>query len=637
MMGILDRFILIIRSYDHTIIRSYDHPTSASRTQAVDILEDMARIVGMLVVVSCLSLIMHASTAAGALYAGDQPFSERDRTPQEYIDSVGGTPPGAFKCRQMAAGASFTFPHEWVHFPARANCNLILMGKSVTERQWSDIVQQAYRLQNELEHSNNFTHDGRAHKVNHKMLSLGFIWQKYLAPRARHLQTQVPEEWAKVKAGLKDAGCPLFADRDLPDALHAAWWADVGFTANKMWRKSTSIGLPPNSDVVGDLHMGTLFEVGEGVISWDSYRWYKGTTYCTPLVRRSADGDSLSGVTSREVRAAVTALWAAWCGASAASAGACKGDFQGTDDPQDWARAHPGLTYNAIGAAVSLGDKTSKEKKAMKSRRKASAFFAFGKFLLKSDKHGGPFFRPKVQRCSWNLQHRNKHISAENLELPEVIPRDVCYREEDGGESAERLRAYAPFAERKNLDEREQGRFTTQSGPVANPHLHGFPAWFLENSFDSNTHYGIVSNPRRNLEDAGESKIVNTETELVSIAGMPPFGWDRSTCMMCWTAPVYIANLVRLCGENYTVGFFGIDKDFRSWPSLDKPVVYGCSDGHTGFSGLTKHSPQSENERQHSEHHIFLHARLFEGVPQESEAKPAWDPDGKIQGCKSEQ
>ena len=592
-------------------------------------------------------------------YDGDRPISMRDATPAHY----NGPPPGAFKCRAMQNGASFTFAHEWVHLPATDNCNLILMGNTVSEMQWSDIVQQAYKLQNELEYDETRSADGKSHKVNHKLLSLGFLWQKYLAPRARFLKEKKPKQWTSVKAALEAVGCPLFSDNELPDALHPAWWADVGFTANKQWTKSREPGLPPDDGLVHDITGDALSQVAEGVLSWDSFRWFKGTTLCTPMVRRrqgSSGGNNVVPVTSREVRAAVTALWITWCGASrqdASDVGACAGDFQPEPGPTGWANAHPGFTYNPIGGAISLGAKAATEIGEFSFLRGLLANRFESKTIksFRNDKQKG-----RVQRCAWNLQHDDRTTSQDNIDPPEIIPRDVCFRDEHGNDassSGTRLREYAPFSRRKAFDDAQQKALHTsppggkelsrdalrfqQLDPLKAIRSALFPEkkkekhkgvwsdWFIGNSFDESTHYGVVSNPFRKLDvvEDGVASVVSTEVDAMSIAGMVPFGGDRSNCMVCWTAPVWIANLLRLCGGG-VVEFFEHEGHADQWTSTKKPVVYGC--GRTGFSELTRGKDHADNQKL-----AFLHAKLFEGLPEESLVLPGWESNsnGGITGC----
>jgi len=156
-----------------------------------------------------------------------------------------------------------------------------------------------------------------------------------------------------------------------------------------------------------------------------------------------------------------------------------------------------------------------------------------------------------------------------------------------------------------------------------------YSSWFLENSFDAQTHYGVVSNPKRNLGYVVDgADVVNTEVEQMSVAGMVPFGWDRSNCMLCWSAPIWIVNLVRLCGgENADkVGFYQEEKDAEAWPAIDKPVVYGCGDGQKAFGKLS-------SVPEHNQQHIFLRAKLFEGLAEEKDKLPGWSEDGMINGC----
>ena len=156
-------------------------------------------------------------------------------------------------------------------------------------------------------------------------------------------------------------------------------------------------------------------------------------------------------------------------------------------------------------------------------------------------------------------------------------------------------------------------------------------AWFLANSFDPETHYGIVSNPKRNLGSMAEgAEVVNTEVELMSVAGMVPFGWNRSNCMLCWSAPVWIVNLVRLCGgpRGDGVGFYQDETDIEAWPKIEKPVVFGCGNGQAPFDDLTRGEEGSEQQ-------TFLRAKLFEGLAEEEEELPGWSDSGAIRGCSS--
>ncbi len=280
-------------------------------------------------------------------FTGPNPIGARDD--HTYAGPVpDGAQPAAFKCRQMQRGSSFGFAHEWVHMSKAANCNMILMGDAVTEPEWSDIVQQAYKLQNNMEYNVHERHS-KKFKVNHKLIGTAFLWRRYLAPRARHLQENNPEEWSKTKDDLAAQGCPLFSDTELPDGLHPAWWADVGLTANKIFDVKAEMGTPPTGKVVGDIVLSTMFEPAEGVLSWDTFRWYKGDTRCTPMIRAPVqDGGTAEYTTALEVRSAITALWLAWCSVPPGEdgVGACAGDFEADVTPAGWKNSHWGFTYN---------------------------------------------------------------------------------------------------------------------------------------------------------------------------------------------------------------------------------------------------------------------------------------------------
>ena len=92
--------------------------------------------------------------------------------------------------------------------------------------------------------------------------------------------------WHSVKKNLEDVACPLFTDTELPDVLNARWWSDVGFTANKIFDKlSDEANSPPSKGVLADITPSTLLEVAEGVLSFDTFRWYKSKeTACTFIV-----------------------------------------------------------------------------------------------------------------------------------------------------------------------------------------------------------------------------------------------------------------------------------------------------------------------------------------------------------------
>ena len=280
-------------------------------------------------------------------FTDDNPIGARDD--HTYDGPVAaGVQPAAFKCRQMQRGSSFGFAHEWVHMSKAANCNTILMGDTVTEAQWSDIVQQAYKLQNNMEY-NPHTHHSKKFKVNHKLISTAFLWRRYLAPRARHLQETDPQAWAKTKDDLAAQGCPLFSDTELPDGLHPAWWADVGLTANKIFDVKAKMGTAPSGKVVGDIVLSTMFEPAEGVLSWDTFRWYKGDTRCTPMIKAPLeDGGMAEYTTALEVSSAITAIWLAWCSVRPGEqgVGACAGDFVANETPAGWESSHWGFTYN---------------------------------------------------------------------------------------------------------------------------------------------------------------------------------------------------------------------------------------------------------------------------------------------------
>ena len=90
------------------------------------------------------------------------PISDRDY----HLRPIDQGKPEVFKCRAVAAGATFAFAHEWIHYSADTNCNLILLDEKFTEERWSDIIHQSYRLQNHLEH---IPANGNTYAVNHKL------------------------------------------------------------------------------------------------------------------------------------------------------------------------------------------------------------------------------------------------------------------------------------------------------------------------------------------------------------------------------------------------------------------------------------------------------------------------------------
>ena len=604
----------------------------------------------LLLLLASLSLCCNSLDAATTTTKRTKPFTLRDAynltAVQALVSDTIHPPPSSdrpevFKCRAVSHGRAFSFAHEWTHFSASTNCNLILLHGKYTQEQWSDVVQQAYHIQSHQEHIPN-PEDHLIHDVNHKLAILRVLYQRYLAPHAKHLKHQETEKWNVVKSNLQSVGCPLFKDVDLPDVMHPNWWSDVGLSANHIFKNSDGANAKPSGAVLTDVAQDTLFSGAEGVLGWDTYRWYKSDISCTPMIRLApVEGHNqkkIEFVSAVDARLAVQTIWFQWCGANpdvVGDVGYCSGqklDLSGIESEKKRRLSHAGFTYNVIGGGVSLGQKTLDDVKSMgfmaETAIKIIRKIGLNKLRNEDALLGGAngmmnFFKSKakVGRCNWNAQHENKYTQNENSYQMEELPFDKpdgqrvqCLKEEDGSTAKFRLRNLqtfesvdaanepAPLTRQEEYEEDHENEMVRDSlDAIAGEGgrrrrrrrrrllVHGntmdeIPAWWSENPFDQTSTYGTLT---------GDAK---TPVDEQTVVGTPPFGWNRQNCMLCWSGPVFVANLVRRCssgGDAVEVIYVAKEKDVEYWSKHLTPHVFTQQHLHTsaGDTGSADAAP----------------------------------------------
>jgi len=558
-----------------------------------------------------LLLLLHFISATDTL----TPITDRDKVNKNAIPRPKDTSnlPQVFKCRTMAHGKSFSFAHEWVHFSAKTHCSLILLNGRFTEQVWSDIVHQAYRIENYVEHIPYQNKDGtyQVYKTNHKFPILRVLFQRYLAPQVKQLKHT--NKWEQVKKQLKQVGCPLFQDVDLPDVLHPNWWSDVGFTANRMFGDAdNNFNSPPTGTIVGDLTTKTLFAVAEGVISWDEYRWYKDEVSCTPLVEVDVPQDQVKYVKAIDAKRSIEILWLDWCGAAAENdkdLGACNGKKW----HEDGRNIHPGMVYNAVGGGLTLGTKSEIELSTFSWLQRMTARFIRGvgewrqeqekkqeeyhEALSHSDDVKTESFEKNgvIARCKWNVEHQERekdfnHLMEENqLVDEEKVPFQFKKEHQCDQTKPFRRRIYNDFPKidseeasklkqtaskidpppSSKLQGNEPGRKSSFSDHIQNYIVtpiknagtsvvnlfrkdvkdvvhntwENVPEWWHENPYAKKND----DNNNNKMSSYSSIRNLNKPVDAQTTVGVPPFGWNRQTCMLCWSLPIYLSNLVQEC------------------------------------------------------------------------------------------
>jgi hypothetical protein len=594
--------------------------------------------------------------------------------------------PEVFKCRAMSTGAELTFAHEWTHFSATTNCNLILLEGQYTEKEWSDISHQAYRIQNHIEHIPDS--DAKIHDVNHKIPVLRVLFQRYLAPRMEYLKKEEPAEWAAVKRNLQSVGCPLFKDEDLPDVMNPTWWSDVGLTAGRIFKSESSAFDRPTEPTLTDITRETLLPVAEGILTNDFYRWYKGTkgVSCIPMIIKinaADDEKNIEFVTARNGRLAVQAMFLKYCGASLNANknndfGYCSGKVEQITDFANEKKAiyhsHPGFTYNVIGGGISLGTKPVLEASQLSwfNRLLIQIARAFGVRTYEKDdvlaSHDGSGSKSvknleqiftdrsaNVGRCTWNVEHdTNYGDTAEDSEHLTRLPLDYDKKGENlnkdenclGGDQF-RLRDYHKFPKKSEYVEIDEYKFegkkqisvlednrngagagagtvegtdagvrspsvpllrvngarrllgvgtSGSSGKYGTNTLEDIGSWWFENPFTESqppqmkSMYGQIIGvdslgiKKKQMNKDGVESITSKAADELTVLGAPPFGWKREKCILCWSGPVFIQNLIRRCEKDTGDVVYAADIDnMELWKHHKMSKLY-----HNMFSNNEK-------------------------------------------------
>jgi hypothetical protein len=391
---------------------------------------------------------------------------------------------------------------------------------------------------------------------------------------------------------------------------------------------------PPSKSVISDITLGTLLEVGEGVLSWDTYRWYKGPVSCTPLIEQTISPPGASGESSdvitfvsvMDAKLAVEKIWLYQCGSDEGSddnndVGYCSGQHQNDDDLEGLQRSkfHSGFTYNAVGGALSLGTKADAEIALFPSyvqQMLAKTARGIGRRQYPKEdalQSGMASFRSsgaKVGRCTWNVNHDDAtENQAELTNLPISFDKDI-----DCETSRKlRLRSYDDFLIKDSSDSKNGGKEKsgddTQGGRRrllgngnggAPNKLEDIPTWWFQNPFfDQNSEISSYGNVRAPYALTNVRNLVGKADEQ-TIIGTPPFGWDRQSCIMCWSGPIFIQNIIRRCKPQETsVKFASSEDSLDSWSHHHPPPLFICEAHWRQIKG-------SDERKQ-----AFLHSKLW--------------------------